>query len=107
MYQTIKRAFVSFFCGLFDKETELKTKFFFVHDVEIGKYRVVSWLSWVRGNFFQCHIKKFLKPAMFGLLADSLAMFGLLADSFSFVYGGVRRAWTEAYHLRGKELGFY
>ena len=37
-------------------------------------------------------LKKFLKPAMFGLLADSLAMFGLLADSFSFVYGGVRRA---------------
>ena len=52
-------------------------------------------------------IKKFLKPAMFGLLADSWAMFGLLAGSCSFVYGGVRRAWTEAYHLRGKELGFY
>ena len=30
-------------------------------------------------------LKKFVKPAMFGLLADSLAMFGLLADSFSFV----------------------
>ena len=40
----------------------------------------------------ESNLKKFVKPAMFGLLADSLAMFGLLADSFSFVYGGVRRA---------------
>ena len=46
----------------------------------------------VFGRILPFSLKKFVKPAMFGLLADSLAMFGLLADSFSFVYGGVRRA---------------
>ena len=60
--------------------------------VDKGTYDAIrfvhKWYPMFYGFFTLPHLKKFLKPAMFGLLTDSLAMFGLLADSFSFVYGG-------------------